>query len=291
MSDGTPAAETPIDRPLVRRLLEDQHPDLAILPLGSETGGWDNVVYRLGDELAVRLPRRRIAVQLARNEQRWLGAIAERLPVAVPEVERIGRPGRGFPWPWSIVRWVEGAPLDEDLLGPDEAPRWGRILATLHRPADSDAPVNPYRGQRLRPGITEDRLARLPIGRATRTVLCDAVERAALAELPAPCWIHGDLHPRNILAVSGRITGIIDWGDLTAGDPATDLASTWILFESSERMTALTAYGGLDEAATARMVGWAVHLGAMLATIADDRRHGAAGTATLRRVIDHLEDR
>src|SRR5947199_9685209 len=97
-----PAAAVDVDEPLVRSLLREQHPDLAGLPLQVAAFGWDNVVYRLGSELAVRLPRRAVAVPLVEHEQRWLPQLARRLPLPIPAPVRTGAPGRGYPWPWSI---------------------------------------------------------------------------------------------------------------------------------------------------------------------------------------------
>ncbi len=98
-----PAAELDVTPKLVRRLLREQHPDLAGLRVELLANGWDNVVFRLGDELAVRMPRRGAAATILRNEQRWLPVLAPGLPLPVPEPVRTGEPGSGYPWPWSIV--------------------------------------------------------------------------------------------------------------------------------------------------------------------------------------------
>lgn len=97
VKSSTPPAETPIDEALVARLLAEQHPDLAGLPLRLAATGWDNATYRLGDDLAVRLPRIAAAAPLVANEQRWLPELAPRLPVPVPVPVRTGEPGQGYP--------------------------------------------------------------------------------------------------------------------------------------------------------------------------------------------------
>src|SRR5437762_13473462 len=107
-ADNTPAAEVAIDDALVRGLLNEQLPDLSGLPLVRLAEGWDNVIYRLGDELTVRLPRRRLAAALVEHEQRWLPQLAPGLPLAIPAPVGIGRPGRGFPWSWSVCPWLPG---------------------------------------------------------------------------------------------------------------------------------------------------------------------------------------
>src|SRR5689334_7584851 len=102
-----PAAELHIDTALVRALLRDQHPDLAAGPLRPVGHGWDNVVFRLGDDLAVRVPRREARAVLIEHEQRWLPELAPHLPLPVPVPIRIGRPALGYPWPWSVVGWMD----------------------------------------------------------------------------------------------------------------------------------------------------------------------------------------
>src|SRR5262245_13476824 len=103
-----PPAEIEITQGLVRDLLLDQHPDLADLPLLEVAGGWDNARFRLGRSLAVRLPRRAVAVPLLENEHRWLPQLAPLLPLPIPVALRTGKAGRGYPWPWSIRQWIEG---------------------------------------------------------------------------------------------------------------------------------------------------------------------------------------
>ena len=109
---GLPPAEFAIDERLVRVLLEHQHPDLADRPLSFLAAGWDNATYRLGDDLAVRLPRIAAGDALIRNEQRWLPKLAERLPIPIPAPVRTGRPGAGYPWHWSVVPWFPGRSTD-----------------------------------------------------------------------------------------------------------------------------------------------------------------------------------
>ena len=133
---------------LVRALLSEQHPDLAELPLVELAAGWDNLIYRLGDALTVRLPRRAVSAALVEHEQRWLPELAVGLPLPVPVPLRVGVPGCGYPWRWTIGPWLPGRPAE---LDPPEdlelaATGLGGFLAALHRPAPVDAPHNPYRG-------------------------------------------------------------------------------------------------------------------------------------------------
>ena len=293
MSDnpvGTPPAEVHIDTKLVRSLVRSQFPQYAsrgIQPIGS---GWDNVMMRLGNDLLVRLPRRAIAAVLIEEEQRWLPELSSRLPIDVPVPIHIGRPSRDYPWPWSIVRWLPGEGADRSPPDSDEGCRLASFLSCLHQAAPAGARVNPVRGVPLatRAGQVGERMDRLA---HTTNAITPAVRETwhdALAASPGNerRWLHGDLHPLNILVSLGRITGVIDWGDLTAGDVATDLAVFWMLFDGAARERALAAYGPVDMHMRARAKGWAVLFGVVLLDtgLMDHPRHAAVGAAILRRI-------
>ena len=194
-------------------------------------------MYRLGTALVVRLPRRHVAARLARHEHAWLGVLANNLPIPVPVPVRVGTPSDRYPWPWSIVPWIPGDPADQAPPSADQAGAFARFLRALHRPAPPNAPTNPVRGGSLgeRASAVEERLIRLRTVSAVFTPRLQKVWNDALAAPRAreSCWLHGDLHARNVLVRNGVITGVIDWADLTAGDVATDLASVWMLFSDS----------------------------------------------------------
>ncbi|MGW4705199.1 phosphotransferase, partial [Streptomyces sp. NPDC004285] len=133
---------------LVRALLRDQHPDLAELPLRPVQGGWDNQLFRLGDEWAVRMPRTERAPGLLRKELRWLPVLAPLLPLPVPVPVRAGEPSARFPGTWTVARWVPGEPADAAPVtrGGHAAGALAGFLRALHRQAPGDAPANPDRG-------------------------------------------------------------------------------------------------------------------------------------------------
>jgi aminoglycoside phosphotransferase (APT) family kinase protein len=219
---GTPAAEIEIDARQARQLLAAQHPDLADLPIVSTASGWDNHLLRLGDKLALRFPRRLAAAQLILNEQRWLPHLRERLPLAIPAPVRIGVAQFQYPWAWSVTPWIEGETADVSPPDSNQGELLAACFEALHRPAPADAPCNPYRGMPLieRADAFADRLAKLHgkrdiLDRHVHALWSDAL---AAPNDTAPTWIHGDLHPRNVLIEKGRLTGIIDWGDLARGD-------------------------------------------------------------------------
>ena len=160
---GTPAAEIEIKPALVHALLRDQHPELADLPLTFMDSGWDNAMFRLGDHLTVRLPRRAESAVLLINEQNWLPSISSHLPLAVPSPVAVGLPGCSYPWRWSILPWLNGQPANESPPSPGEAAAFASFLRALHRPAPAGAPANAVRGCPLahRADVTATRLMHL----------------------------------------------------------------------------------------------------------------------------------
>lgn len=287
---GTPPAEVRIDETVVRGLLRDQHPDLADLSIRRVNAGWDNEMYRLGEDLVVRLPRRALAATLILNEQTWLPRLAGNLPIPIPSPVRVGAPGQGYPWSWSVLPWFEGETVNAAPPAPDQADRFADFLLALHRPPPPDAPVNPYRGEPLsdRAPDVEARMERLA---GDASVVTPAVRAAWRDGLAAPVaiearWLHGDLHARNVLTKDGVFVAVLDWGDITGGDVATDLASAWHLFDAAaDRARVLSRYG-IDAAQTARARAWVVRIGLLLVESGrvDHPAHAAMGAAALRRL-------
>jgi aminoglycoside phosphotransferase (APT) family kinase protein len=291
-SIGTPISELEIDAPLVYNLLKEQHPDLAHLPLYLVDAGWDNAMFRLGDRWAIRLPRRKVAVALIQNEQAWLPQLPK-LPIPVPVPYRLGKPSQGYPWQWSILPWLPGVTADQQEPHANQAPRFAAFLRSLHIPAPPNAPSNPVRGVPLhhRAVSVEERMQRL--GQKTNLITSEIKSiwnQALNAAIDVqPTWLHGDLHARNVLVENGVITGIIDWGDMTAGDRATDLASIWMLFpDQNSRQRAITEYGNISEATLQRARGWAILFGVVLLDtgLVDNPRHAVMGERTLHRVAE-----
>ncbi|MBY8882425.1 aminoglycoside phosphotransferase family protein [Streptomyces sp. PLK6-54] len=278
----------------MRDLLEEQHPDLADLPVEVLANGWDNLVCRLGEDLLVRLPRRAAAARLLAHEQRWLPELARCLPLPVPAPLRVGRPAAGYPWSWSVVPFFPGVTAARSE--PDDpwsaAATLGGFLDALHAPAPSAAPVNPVRGIPLA-GRTEGVLAGLAhVGSDDRAAALRMWETAAAAPVgdgPA-VWLHGDLHPANILVDRGRISAVIDFGDITAGDPATDLSVAWMLFTAQQRAEFRRAYGRADDATWERARGWALALSLVfLSHSADNPLMHGVGERAFRAVLEQVE--
>lgn len=283
-----PAADVSISPALVTALLEEQHPDLAPLVPVQSAEGWDNVLFRLGDELAIRLPRRAAAAMLIEHEQRWLPQLAARLPLAVPVPVRIGVPGRLFAWSWSIVRWLPGTSLLHASLADTVAATavLEQLFLALHQPAPMDAPTNPWRGVPLaaRTQALHGHLQQLE-GIIDRGAVLHLWEQV-LSTRPwpgPPLWLHGDLHPGNLLVHAGRLSGLIDFGDLTSGDPATDLSVLWMLPPAIRaNFNAWPGTGADVDALKMRTRGWALALGlAYLAHARDDEAMAALGRRTI----------
>lgn len=272
-----PAPEVGISIEFVASLLERQHPDLAEQSLSILDRGWDNTNFRLGDDLVVRMPHRSEAADLIENEQRWLPELATKLSIAVPSPERVGHPDLEYPWKWSITRWYPGSVAATAQLSNerDTAKRLGNFMTELHRPAPSNAPVNPHRGVAIadrEPSFTKnltllrasDRFAHLDLQPARR-VFDQAVAAPVTSER---VWLHGDLHGKNVIVDDGDISAIIDWGDICRGDRATDLMAAFALVPSE--VSTVAEYAGADDPAWERARGWAVHFAVLYLLHSDD---------------------
>jgi aminoglycoside phosphotransferase (APT) family kinase protein len=270
-SGRVPAADVDVDVDVVQRLLADQHPDLAGLPLHIAAQGWDNVVLRLGEDLAVRVPRRTEAAALVLEEQRVLPGLVQGLPVPIPAPVRIGTPGALHPYGWSVVPWFDGrTPLEAGVRDERLALDVAAFLHALHRP-DPSPPVNPVRGVPLadRDGeVIQERLMSGPLKdfQGLAAIWSDALSAPVHAG-PA-VRIHGDLHPANLIVRDGALSAVVDFGDTTTGDPATDLAVAWLAFGPTGRRAFLAALAP-DPATVRRARGWALVMASALVTMSE----------------------
>lgn len=286
-----PPAEVRVDVGLVRDLLRDQHPDLADLPVRMLGSGFDNEVLRLGDDLVVRLPRRAVGARLGDVERRWLPSLAARLTLPVPVPVRQGQPGRGYPWPWDVRRFVPGEPLGARALvgdaGLGAAAVLVELLEELGVPAPPDAPVNPWRGVplRARDATVAEGLPCLPEAAQPAAARLWDRARSAPGHPGPPVWLHGDLHGLNLLAEAARICGVIDFGDLGAGDPAMDLAVGWLVLDAPAR-DVLRRGRAVDPHEWLRARGWALLLATQFLRHSRDAPGNAViGMRALREVL------
>jgi aminoglycoside phosphotransferase (APT) family kinase protein len=257
------ADELAVDAGLVRRLLWTQFPAIAELELTPvEPWGTDNAIWRLGEDLVVRLPRIGWASGQPDLDASVLPRVAGVVPVPVPEPLAVGAPGAGYPHRWSIHRWVEGHAADLSTI-PDpvtfamELAEVVRALAALD-PSGAPAAIN-----RARPLRQYHESALSAIQGAARLIDADAARAVweAAANAPAhegpPVWVHGDLDG-NCLVSGGHLSGLVDWGCCCAGDPAVDIAVVWSeLFTLRSRAAFLDALD-VDAATVLRSRGAAV---------------------------------
>lgn len=251
--------ELDIDAGVARRLLASQLPEWADLPLVPVLpAGTDHAIFRLGDDMSIRLPRREGIEDQAELEQTWLPKLAQHLPLEIPVPLAIGRPDDDYPFRWAVHSWVDGEPAASDrLLDADRtAADLARLIRALH---GIDSTGAPPAGRGL-PLPTRDRQTRLWIadldGEADTAAVTE-LWNAALAAPPwdgPPLWVHGDLDSRNLLARDGRLGGLVDFGSLGVGDPACDVGTAWKMLSGSAR-DRFRAELAVDEATWARARG------------------------------------
>jgi aminoglycoside phosphotransferase (APT) family kinase protein len=254
--------EIEIDADLVRNLLREQTPGWAGLPLERiPSAGTDNALFRLGNDLVVRLPRISWAVDDVDKECRWLPFLAPQLPVAVPAPVLQGEPGAGYPYRWWVYRWLDGHNPSTRRQAAQLAVPLADFVNALHRidptggpPASRGVPLSD------RDADTRDVIASLSAEMDTRAASA-AWERALQASswTGVPVWVHGDLSPGNLLIAHGRLGAVIDFGCLGVGDPACDLIVAWNLLPASSR-DAYRAALGVDDATWERGRGWALSI-------------------------------
>jgi aminoglycoside phosphotransferase (APT) family kinase protein len=251
---------------LAAELIAAQFPQWAGRPVRRvEHDGWDNWTFRLGDDMSVRLPSgASYALQVAK-EHRWLPALAAQLPLPIPAPLARGAPGAGYPWQWSVYRWLPGRPLiaaavpDLVRLAADLA---GFLSALYRVDADGGPPPgehNFFRGGSLAVYQEETQRALAVLGDEIDVPLARETWAAARAATwhGSPVWVHGDIAPGNLLVEDGRLTAVIDFGSSAVGDPACDAAMAWTTFSGKSR-DAFRAGLPFDEATWARGRGWAL---------------------------------
>ena len=256
--------------PLVVRMLITQFPQWANLPVErAPSAGTGNALYRLGDNMVVRLPRIPSAVGQVDKEQEWLPRLAPLLPLNIPVPLAKGKPSNGYPWHWSVYRWLEGedattARIDDPHQAATDLAQF--IIALQGIEATGGPPPGEHNFYRGVPLSMRDQETRDAIAALHDVLNVDEVTAAwdAALEAPAwnkaPVWLHGDLYSGNLLVQQGRLSAVIDFGGLGVGDPACDVMAAW-LFLSAENRAAFRAVLQVDDATWARGRGWALSVG------------------------------
>jgi aminoglycoside phosphotransferase (APT) family kinase protein len=288
--------EVLIDRRIIARLLDEQFPELAHLPLERVNGmGTVNAIYRLGDELCVRLPR---VVQWAEDLERelnWLPTLAPHVSLTIPEPVAVGQPSAHFPMRWTIYRWIDGSPYD-DVLVRDEARAAEDLAAFIHELRKVATAGAPPAGRK--PLAELDALTRTGIGESSDEIDHVAALAAWEQALESPlwdgegAWIHADLLRPNLLVKSGRLHAVLDFGGTGVGDPAMDLIPAWAVFGPRGR-AAFRAALDIDEGDWQRARGVALHQAIGIIPYYRDTNPRFVATAlrTLQQVIEDVRSR
>ena len=252
--------EVDTDVDLARRLLASQHPQWADLPIERvPSAGTDNAIYRLGDDLALRLPRIHWAVDNVVKEQTWIPILAPHLPLAVPLPVATGQPEEAFPYPWGVVQWLPGELATLDRL--DDPVQAAHDLASFVHALQAVDPAGGPKHGRGRPIRLGDEMVRMGVAGLRGEVDADAVTEAwnRVMAVPdhdgPPVWFHGDLSYLNLLAQDGKLTAVIDWGTCGVGDPAIETIIAWSLFSGDARQAYREALD-VDVATWERGKGW-----------------------------------
>ena len=260
------ACPVEVDSTLVESLIAQQFPDWSRrLVTIVQPGGWDNRTFRLGDDLLVRLPSHGRYVAQVAKEHRWLPFFEPLLPLSIPLPVALGQPALGYPWPWSVYRWLEGdsairnAPVDAEVFAEDLA----AFLCVLHTQDPTGGPPpgdhNFFRGGSLLVYDDEVRRAINALGNKVDTAACVRTWEAALAltAVGPPAWLHGDVAPGNLLVRDGRLAAVLDFGAIAVGDVACDMTIAWTFFTGASRK-AFRNRIARDDATWARARGWAL---------------------------------
>jgi len=290
--------EVDIDAHLVARLLAEQFPQWAGAPIEVvAASGTDNVTFRVGVDLAVRLPRTAGTQGQVEKDLTWLPRLAPHLPRAVPEPLALGEPSADYPFTWGVYRWLEGEPFRLDRLADPSATardlaefiRCLQTVDTTDAPAPPDDPFS--RGTPLKPrdGMFREALDQLRDEFDVELVLAAWDASLAADTYAGPQrWVHGDLMAGNLLVANGNLSAVIDFGTAWAADPAADVLPAWWLFEGDARQAFRDALE-VDPITWARARGWALSLSMIAIPYYRTRRPGPVDT-THPFITDLLND-
>lgn len=268
-----PQAEVEINLSIVRQLIDIQFPQYRDQEISFLDSGWDNENYRLGSDYIIRLPRRSTAIPLLENEITWLPRIKDALPINIPAPIHVGQSIASYPWQWSIIPWNDGKNGCKVLPNDNEVIVLADFLKALHQHQPQDAPYNDHRCLPLSDKSSEviSKINRL---KDTSALVDDRLLELWNQAINEPVstkqsLIHGDMHPRNIIINDGKLKAIIDWGDITFGDVAPDVASFWMLFDKAEVRNRGFKHYGADASLIIRSRGWAIFFATLFLELGD----------------------
>ena len=233
-----------IDANLARKLIDNQFPEWSSLPISPVArSGWDNRTFRLGSKMSVRMPSAQAYASQVHKEQQWLPFLGERLSIMIPHVLAFGKPGYGYPWSWSVYRWINGKDVESDseIDKIELAKSIAQFIGELHKVDSSSGPLpglhNYFRGAALSKYDTE---MKKYVGLLKDDICAEAALSIWSRALDTkwafnPVWVHGDLEASNILVSRGKLAAVIDFGNCGVGDPACDLVMAWTFFDGRAR--------------------------------------------------------
>ena len=296
-----PVRKADITVDLVSKLVRTQFPEWAQLPVRPvDVDGWDNATFRLGETMSVRLPSAGHYVEAVEKEHRWLPILASELPLPVPQPLAMGAPGCGFPWPWSVYRWIDGAPATAQAITdlPQFAADLADFLAALYKIDAAGGPPpgthNFFRGGPLTvyDGETRDELEAL--SGHIDTELAAEVWQAALEATwrGVAVWFRGDAQPGNLLLADGRLSAVLDFGTCGVGDPACDTTIAWT-FLSGHSSRIFKERLPVDSATWVRGRGWAIWkaMKVLAGALESDAQDAAFTMDVIQKILaDHLAE-
>ncbi len=265
-TDIPPAAHPTIDSVLVTRLITNQFPHWAGLPIKPvESGGWDNRTFHLGPGMTVRLPSGKHYSPQVEKEQKWLPKLARHVPLPIPTPLALGEPAEGYPWQWSVYQWIDGENASGTNIADlnSFAESLACFLVALQQIDPTNGPVpgrhNFFRGDSLSIYDLETREAIVSLaGRLDSDTTLLVWETALRATWRgSPVWVHGDISCDNLLVANGDLSAVIDFGCCAVGDPACDLVIAWT-FLSGESRGIFRHLVTVDSSTWARARGWAL---------------------------------
>lgn len=253
-----------IDAELVKQLVATQFPQWADLPVSPvKLSGWDNRTFHLGDVMSVRLPSAESYASAVLLEQEWLPKLTSRLPLPIPAPLAMGQPGSGYPWRWSIYRWLPGEVATREGVADLNALAAGlaKFLQSFQAIDPAGGPTRKFRGGSLEMwrAQAEEALTRLSKAGKTDTEAATEIWEAALTApmRTTPVWFHGDVAAGNLLVVDGKLSAVIDFGGLGVGDPACDMTIAWTLLDAPSRQVFRDTLG-VEDPIWNRGRGWAL---------------------------------
>jgi len=286
-----PPPEFEIDIALAEKLIQQQASKYKRLKIEALGIGWDNVMYKLGKDKIIRLPRTRISDTLIQVEIKWLHYLASKLPLAIPATLFTGKPSDLYPCHWSIIPYYEGTTSNKSSIDEQEVLKLAKFLKTLHQlPKQEIIGSDPNGILQFKAEAIKSRIDRVKqktdlISPKLETIISHGLNASAPRETK---WIHADLHPRNVIVERNKLKAIIDWSDMTNGDVSRDLGSFWILFSDHKLIIkAFEIYGAtLNEIIRSKT--WAVLFGIVMldSGMIDHPEHEAIG----RDILSKMEE-